>query len=199
MSELDAVAEVGCVFCPANWPKLDIVEKWVGGAVAIVKPLNPVTEGHALVIYRHHDESVAATADATSRAAVLMKVAAGYISVNKLSANIITSIGADATQTVFHTHLHIVPRRPDDGLALPWTGQKLREAATVRTVEQLDALPDGALVVDGEGESFLKDASNNLAELYGPWFAPGFEVPCLGTDLTLPALVLWLPEAVTGG
>lgn len=34
---------------------------------------------------------------------------------------IITSIGANATQTVRHTHLHVVPRRPGDGLALPWT------------------------------------------------------------------------------
>lgn len=36
---------------------------------------------------------------------------------------VITSIGADATQTVFHTHIHVVPRRPGDGLTLPWTGQ----------------------------------------------------------------------------
>lgn len=194
MTEL--VAEVGCVFCPANWPKLDIVEKWVGGAVAIVKPLNPVTEGHALVIYRHHDESVAATADATSRAAVLMKVAAGYISVNKLSANIITSIGADATQTVFHTHLHIVPRRPDDGLALPWTGQKLREAAIIRTVEQLDALPDGSIVRDADGEAWKRDGSCEIGEA---WFRAGGECDYPADRVPLPALVLWTPEAVTGG
>jgi histidine triad (HIT) family protein len=36
--------------------------------------------------------------------------------------NIITSAGSDATQTVFHLHLHVVPRRAGDGLALPWTG-----------------------------------------------------------------------------
>jgi histidine triad (HIT) family protein len=34
--------------------------------------------------------------------------------------NIITSAGRDATQTVDHLHLHLVPRRPGDGLALPW-------------------------------------------------------------------------------
>jgi histidine triad (HIT) family protein len=38
--------------------------------------------------------------------------------------NIITSVGAEATQTVFHLHLHVVPRRFGDGLALPWTGQE---------------------------------------------------------------------------
>ncbi|OHT47970.1 hypothetical protein BKG71_25700 [Mycobacteroides chelonae] len=40
-----------------------------------------------------------------------------------IQANVITSIGPDATQTVFHTHIHVVPRRENDGLHLPWTGQ----------------------------------------------------------------------------
>jgi histidine triad (HIT) family protein len=35
--------------------------------------------------------------------------------------NIITSMGEYATQTVFHLHVHIVPRRLNDGLHLPWT------------------------------------------------------------------------------
>ena len=37
--------------------------------------------------------------------------------------NLITSIGPAATQTVPHLHLHLVPRRPGDGLPLPWTPQ----------------------------------------------------------------------------
>lgn len=35
--------------------------------------------------------------------------------------NLITSAGAEATQSVFHLHVHIVPRGENDGLALPWT------------------------------------------------------------------------------
>lgn len=37
--------------------------------------------------------------------------------------NLITSSGRWATQTVKHLHIHYVPRRKDDGLTLPWTGQ----------------------------------------------------------------------------
>jgi histidine triad (HIT) family protein len=43
--------------------------------------------------------------------------------------NIITSAGPSATQTVFHLHVHLVPRVPGDGLALPWTGQGKSDAA----------------------------------------------------------------------
>lgn len=114
-----------CPFCRPNWPNLDIVERSMpigpAGSVAIVRPLNPVTDGHVLVIHQDHDEHAAATREATRRAAILMTVAAAYVWEKKLQANIMTSIGADATQTVLHTHIHIVPRRPNDGLALPWT------------------------------------------------------------------------------
>lgn len=39
------------------------------------------------------------------------------------AANLITSKGADATQSVYHLHVHIAPRQADDGLHLPWTSQ----------------------------------------------------------------------------
>src|ERR1700752_5133104 len=109
-----------CVFCPDNWANLDIVERCMpvgdAGSVAIINPLNPVAPGHVLVIHRDHDDSAAASLDASRRAAVLMAVAADYVSIHDLQANIITSIGPDATQSVFHTHVHVVPRRKDDGL-----------------------------------------------------------------------------------
>lgn len=109
-----------CPFCKPNWHKLDIVTKPADDDYAIIRPLNPVTDGHVLVIPSQHTESAAQ--DFTS-SATLMYAAAAYVSYNGLQANIITSIGPDATQTVMHTHLHVVPRRPGDGLHLPWTDQ----------------------------------------------------------------------------
>lgn len=35
--------------------------------------------------------------------------------------NLITSSGRAATQTIDHVHVHLVPRRPGDGLLLPWS------------------------------------------------------------------------------
>lgn len=92
----------------------------------IFEPLNPVTPGHLLVVPGEHvmDASVApATASAVMFEAAMKVQRLGG------AANIITSVGAAATQSVYHLHVHVVPRRPDDGLSLPWSDQKRAERA----------------------------------------------------------------------
>ena len=88
------------------------------------QPLNPVTTGHFLVVPRTH---VSHALEGPTYAGRALKFA-GYLA-NQMgleSANFITSAGSAATQTVFHLHVHVVPRREGDGLALPWTGQVTR-------------------------------------------------------------------------
>jgi histidine triad (HIT) family protein len=89
------------------------------------RPLRPVTPGHFLVVPRKH---VASALEAPSRAASALAFAAHLAAGMGLeAANFITSAGGAATQTVFHLHVHVVPRRDGDGLALPWSGQAERE------------------------------------------------------------------------
>jgi histidine triad (HIT) family protein len=108
-----------CPFCEIVAGRAPGVFATWRDAVAI-EPLNPVTPGHLLVVPRQH---VADAAENPQVAAVTMERAAA-LAIRYDAANIITSIGEAATQTVEHLHLHVVPRRPGDGLALPWTGQR---------------------------------------------------------------------------
>lgn len=99
----------------ASWPD----------AIAF-KPLDPVTDGHVLVVPTVHVRDFVAAPHVT---AMTMHRAAGLA--DKLPGddwNLITSRGPAATQTVTHLHVHLVPRRPGDGLALPWTGQEAHDA-----------------------------------------------------------------------
>ena len=89
------------------------------GCVAF-EPLNPVTPGHLLVIPREHFANIN---EVHGKAIEDIGYALRYFTNDLESYNIITSKGGDATQSVFHLHWHIVPRKKDDGLALPWTGQ----------------------------------------------------------------------------
>lgn len=111
----------GCPFCPANWPNLNIVvDLRPHDDILIINPLDPVTKGHVLVIHAVHTEDASKNARVAEE---LMGAAAAHVALEGIQANIITSIGAHATQTVMHTHVHVVPRREGDGLPLPWSTQ----------------------------------------------------------------------------
>ena len=85
--------------------------------------INPATRGHALVIPREHSrdllevgaDDLAATIAGAKRLAVR--------AVDRLGAdgvNLLNSCGRAAWQTVFHFHIHVIPRYEGDPLRLPW-------------------------------------------------------------------------------
>ena len=84
--------------------------------------LNPWTRGHALVVPRAHsrnlyevgDQDLAHTVQAAKRLAVKMRDRLGCDGVN-----LINSCEPAAWQTVFHLHVHVIPRYDDDPLQLP--------------------------------------------------------------------------------
>lgn len=128
-----------CVFCPDNWDNLDIIEQesFAQCDVAILNPLKPVTEGHVLVIGSLHTDNASELPWTVS--STLMAVAGTWVAEKGIQANIITSIGPLATQTVMHTHLHVVPRRENDDLPLPWTPQHMEQERWRRMQADLDA------------------------------------------------------------
>jgi histidine triad (HIT) family protein len=105
-----------CVFCgrieaeqydsePDIWP------------IVTFEPLNPVTPGHRLFVYRMHtlvnnSLIVGETMEEANRWAQRREIE---------SYNLILNSGAAASQTIEHMHVHLIPRRPNDGLKLPWT------------------------------------------------------------------------------
>ena len=109
-----------CVFCEISAgpvPGVTFVQWW-HDAFAIV-PLGPVTLGHTLVIPRMH---VADFAENSAVTAMVVRRAADLARRSGEDFNLITSKGEAATQSVMHLHVHLVPRRADDGLMLPWSG-----------------------------------------------------------------------------
>lgn len=119
------MSENPCPFCEIidGRAPATIVREWFD-TIAIV-PLNPVVDGHTLVIPKQH------IADFTSGAYVAAMTMHRASELAKASGpmNLITSKGREATQSVFHLHLHLVPRAENDGLALPWYSGRGKKAA----------------------------------------------------------------------
>lgn len=103
--------------------------------------INPATRGHALVIPRRHsadlmdigEEALRHCAAAAQRVAKRMEE-----TLDPAGFNLINACRAAAWQTVFHFHIHVIPRYEDDPLKLPWIprGAEMAEisavAATIR-------------------------------------------------------------------
>ena len=102
--------------------------------------INPWTRGHALVIPRNHsadlleiaEEDLAHTMAAARRLAARMKEALGCDGINLLN-----SCGQAAWQTVFHFHVHVIPRYEDDPLKLPGSPQEADEEELAELGEKL--------------------------------------------------------------
>ncbi|MGY4541351.1 histidine triad (HIT) family protein [Arthrobacter sp. UYNi723] len=130
---------MNCVFCEILYGNQPAQIVYDGIATLGIVPLNPVTEGHVIFMPRKH---VRDASEAPSVTAAVMGDAAQYIQHLRLRAdsdgpnspdfNIITSIGPAATQSVFHLHLHVVPRTVNDALALPCYSGKTARTTTPR-------------------------------------------------------------------
>ena len=101
-----------CVFCKMEFPDSEVLN---------IEPLNPVVLGHRIFIPKDHVTDFGENADVTIKT---MYQAQQYAKNCTGEYNIITSKGKSATQSVFHLHVHFIPRHEGDGLHLPWTGQK---------------------------------------------------------------------------
>jgi histidine triad (HIT) family protein len=117
------MADPDCIFCKILAGELParIVDE--DERTIAFMDIAPATRGHALVIPRAHasdllditQEDLSACALAAQRLAARMKERLGADGVNLLNA-----CGASAWQTVFHLHVHVIPRYEGDPLRLPW-------------------------------------------------------------------------------
>ncbi|RZT17571.1 histidine triad (HIT) family protein [Kribbella sp. VKM Ac-2569] len=114
-----------CIFCgivAGTIPSTRVAE--TDRAIAFMD-INPGTTGHLLVVPREHSTDLRDAAPEDLTAATLLAQSLVSRVIDRLEgatgANLLSCIGSDAWQSVFHTHLHVIPRYPNDPLVLPWT------------------------------------------------------------------------------
>ncbi|MER6344077.1 HIT family protein [Streptomyces sp. NPDC001595] len=86
-------------------------------------PLTPATWGHTLVVPRAHSEDLWQMAEDEVRRLMDAVLTVGRTLRSVLAPegmNVINSAGRAATQTVFHTHVHLVPRHTGDPMGDFW-------------------------------------------------------------------------------
>lgn len=113
-----------CTFCEivaGDLPSLQIAE--TDHAIAIMD-INPATRGHALVMPKQHAADLMEIEPDELAECSRMSQEIARRAIDRLGAdgvNLVNACGAAAWQTVFHFHIHVVPRYAGrDGLQLPW-------------------------------------------------------------------------------
>jgi histidine triad (HIT) family protein len=112
-----------CIFCAIVAGELPATMIASQERAIAFMDINPATRGHALVVPRAHSRDIheIVPEDLTACAALAARIAG--LARDRLGAdgvNIMNSSGAAAWQTVFHFHIHVIPRYVGDPMRLPW-------------------------------------------------------------------------------
>ena len=119
-----------CIFCKLANGDIPTATLYEDEDFRVILDASPASKGHALIIPKEHYANLYELSDElASKVLVLAKKM-----ITKLTDilgcdgyNIVQNNGEAAGQTVFHFHLHMIPRSKDDGVGIGWKRGELTE------------------------------------------------------------------------
>lgn len=119
-----------CIFCKLANGDIPTATLYEDEDFRVILDANPASKGHALILPREHYANLYELDDAlAAKALVLAKKM-----VTKLTDilgcdgyNVVQNNGETAGQTVFHFHIHLIPRYKDDNVGLRWNQTELTD------------------------------------------------------------------------
>ena len=112
-----------CIFCKIIRGEISSFKLYEDELTYAFMDINPLNDGHALVIPKYHAENIYATPDEWfgPTMSTVRRIASA---VNKVvrpeGINLLQANGPGAKQSVFHFHMHVIPRYADDGAGMNW-------------------------------------------------------------------------------
>lgn len=131
-----------CIFCKLAAGDIPTNTVYEDDTFRVIMDASPATRGHSLIIPKDHfanlyemDEEVAAKAmKLAKKMAVHMKEKLNCDGFNLLQNNEET-----AGQTVFHFHMHLIPRYKEDGVGITWTPGSLTDEVKEEILSKVQA------------------------------------------------------------
>ncbi|MBO0922071.1 HIT family protein [Cellulomonas sp. zg-ZUI222] len=123
MTTNETPADQECVFCAIAAGRAEASVVFEDDTVVVFMDLHPVNPGHLLVVPRGHAVGLEDLDGATG--AHVFSVGHDMARALRRSTlrcdgiNVVLCDGRAAFQTVFHVHLHVIPRHIDDGWTMP--------------------------------------------------------------------------------
>lgn len=121
-----------CIFCKIANGEIPSATLYEDEDFRVILDLGPASKGHALILPKQHAANLFELPDEIAAKALVLAKKIAYTLKEGLGAdgiNIVQNNGEAAGQTVFHFHMHLIPRYPNDTVNVKWTPGTLSEEA----------------------------------------------------------------------
>lgn len=133
-----------CIFCKIADGEIPAATLYEDEEFRVILDLSPASKGHALILPKDHYANLYEMPDELAGKAMILarKIIKAMTDVLKCDGyNVLQNNGAAAGQTVFHFHIHLIPRYKDDHVGLTWEqgtlGEEVKEEILSKIQEQL--------------------------------------------------------------
>ena len=119
-----------CIFCKIANGEIPAATLYEDENFRVILDLGPASKGHALILPKTHYANIyEIPEELAAKAIVLAKKMAGIMTeaLGCDGFNIVQNNGEAAGQTVFHFHMHLIPRYKDDKAGFGWNTGELDE------------------------------------------------------------------------
>mgnify|MGYP000839266289 FL=1 len=112
-----------CIFCKIANGEIPAATLYEDENFRVILDLGPASKGHALILPKSHAANIYELSDEMAAKAMILakKMATAMTAALKCDGfNIVQNNGECAGQTVFHFHMHLIPRYKGDQVGITW-------------------------------------------------------------------------------
>ena len=131
-----------CIFCKLANGEIPTATLYEDDDFRVILDQGPATKGHALILTKKHYANIYEIPDETAARVMVLARRMAKVMTEALKCdgfNLVQNNGEAAGQTVFHYHLHLIPRYEGDQAGITWNPGTLRDAEKeeiIRTVRE---------------------------------------------------------------
>lgn len=120
-----------CIFCKIANGEIPAATLYEDENFRVILDLGPASKGHALILPKSHAANIYELSDEMAAKAMILakKMATAMTAALKCDGfNIVQNNGECAGQTVFHFHMHLIPRYKGDQVGITWQPGEVSDA-----------------------------------------------------------------------
>lgn len=124
------MTELNCIFCKIAQGEIPSRTIYEDESFRVIFDIEPASKGHAIIIPKTHASDIFSLSEEEAKKVFLVAKKVATVLVKELKCdgiNILQNNGEAAGQTVFHFHIHLIPRYNKDSVHISWLKTELDE------------------------------------------------------------------------